>query len=58
MRGKKESEKHSLGSSRTDPFNQGPRTHLVERDYQLVEQPSKIEKLRDGKVVATYHNSK
>ncbi len=31
--------------------------HWVFRDYQPVEQPSKIEKLRDGKVVATYHNS-
>ena len=31
--------------------------HWVERAYQSVEQPSKIEKLRDGKVVATYHNS-
>ena len=30
--------------------------HWVERKYLPVEQPSKIEKLRDGKVVATYHN--
>ena len=56
LKGKKEPEKCSFGSFRDDPFNQGPKIHLVERDYQPVEQPSKIEKLRDGKVVATYHN--
>ncbi len=31
--------------------------HWVDRPYKSVEQPSKIEKLRDGKVVATYYNS-
>src|SRR3989338_3488159 len=31
-------------------------SHWIERKYQPVERPSKIEKLRDGKVVATYHN--
>lgn len=56
MKGKEETEKH-FGSFRNDPFNQGPKTHLVDRQYNTVEQPSKIEKLRDGKVVATYHNS-
>ncbi len=56
LKGKQESEK-SFGPYWGDPFDQGPRTHLVERPYQPVEQPSKIEKLRDGKVVATYHNS-
>ena len=55
LKGKQEAEK-SFGSSRHDPFHQGPKTHLVERDYQPIEHPSKIEKLRDGKVVATYHN--
>lgn len=37
-------------------FNDYPKTHLVERDYWPVERPTKIEKLRDGKVAATYHN--
>jgi len=56
LKGKEEAEKLSFGPSCYDPLHQGPRTHLVEREYQPVEQPSKIEKLRDGKVVATYHN--
>ncbi len=56
MKGKQEAEKLSFGFSSVDPFDQGPKTHLVVRDYQSVEQPSKIEKLRYGKVVATYHN--
>ena len=56
MKGKQEPEKF-FGSYRRDLFDQGPKTHLVERPYQPVEQPSKIEKLRDGKVVATYNNS-
>lgn len=56
LKGKQEAEK-SFGPSCRDPFHQGSQTHLVERDYQPVEHPSKIEKLRDGKVVATYHNS-
>lgn len=56
MKGKPEPEKHSLGSFCNDSFDQEPKTHLVERDYQATEQPSKIEKLRNGKVVATYHN--
>jgi len=34
-----------------------PKVHWVERDYEAVEKPSKIEKLRNGRVVATYHNS-
>ncbi|GEM_PF-2881684 len=55
MKGKEEAEK-SFGYLHRDPFNQGPATHLVERDYQPLEQPSKIEKLRNGLVVATYHN--
>ena len=55
LKGKQEPEK-SFGPSCHDPFNQGPRTHLVERDYQPIEHPSKIEKLRNGLVVATYHN--
>lgn len=37
-------------------LHHNPPSHWVERDYQPVEKPSKIEKLRDGKVVATYHN--
>lgn len=54
MKGKEEPEKLSFGSYH-DPY-QEPKTHLVDRPYRAVEQPSKIEKLRDGKVVATYHN--
>ncbi len=38
-------------------FNHNLLSHWIERDYQQVEHPIKIEKLRDGKVVATYHNS-
>ncbi|MDP3698453.1 MAG: hypothetical protein Q8R47_02605 [Nanoarchaeota archaeon] len=53
LKGKKEAEK---GFGRNF-HSHHPKTHLVERDYQPIEQPSKIEKLRDGKVVATYHNS-
>ncbi len=52
LKGQKESEK----SFEVDLYHNPP-SHWVERDYQPIEQPSKIEKLRDGKVVATYHNS-
>ncbi len=38
-----------------DSYHHAP-FHWVERDYLAVEHPSKIEKLRDGKVAATYHN--
>jgi len=53
LKGQEEAEK--LHFEFKDPY-QDAKTHLVERDYQAVERPSKIEKLRDGKVVATYHN--
>lgn len=52
LKGQKEYEKAFMVD-----FHHDPPFHLVERPYQSVEQPSKIEKLRDGKVVATYHNS-
>ncbi|MDO8510749.1 MAG: hypothetical protein Q7S55_01135 [Nanoarchaeota archaeon] len=37
-------------------LHHNPLSHWVGREYRPVEHPSKIEKLRDGKVVATYHN--
>ena len=37
-------------------LHHNPPSHWIGREYKPAEHPSKIEKLRDGKVVATYHN--
>lgn len=53
-KGKKEFEKGELNfDSEYTPFQPA---HFVERDYQPEECPSKIEKLRNGNVAATYNN--
>ena len=53
LKGKQEYEKNVMDSGTWDNTSH---SHWVERDYQATEKPSKIEKLRDGRVVATYHN--
>ena len=51
LKGEKQAEKQF------GPIDRTPKAHLVERPYKAIENPFKIEKLRDGKVVATYNNS-
>lgn len=43
------------GHSRLGPSYPAPPSHWVSRNFQEEENPFKIEKLRKGKVVATYH---
>lgn len=52
LKGQPEYEKQVMGNG---TFG-NEKSHWVEREYEATEKPSKIEKLRDGKVVATYHN--
>ena len=54
FKGQKESEK-CFEVFEVDWYHNPP-SHWTERDYQPVEHPIKIEKLRGGKVIATYHN--
>lgn len=53
LKGQEEAEREPFSGIN---FHSDPKTHWVERDYQPVEHPAKIEKLRNGKVVSTYHN--
>jgi hypothetical protein len=56
LKGELKSEETKLGIQRISMRYNQLQSHWIERDFQETETALKIEKLRDGKVVATYHN--